>query len=188
MELTTSEIVVVPNTTDPYADDYQCPKCGNTDWSFGSWPSCKGNPEDHFPRRGRRLGEKALTTIYELPDGSIFNPTGPNAPIPKNAKRVEFRTIQEVDHYFNQVNKVRGEIADYHIERDKEQWNEHMRQVREEMNSRGTRDNPGLFEMSPMGRDMARLAMEQYSNYNPRRSQDSFIEAQYYDRNSGRED
>lgn len=172
------------------SDTYEpnvCEVCGR-EMVEGDWPYCKGDMNDHITQRSSRNAARLRTVFYESSEGEVWVPTGPNAQPPKGWERVELTSLQQVDKYMSQVNKVRNEIADYHLEQERQQWFDHLKSVRRDMESHSFTHNgqqlPGIYAMSPQGREMYEKAMEEARAYNPKRSQESFLEAQYFDASS----
>lgn len=166
----------------PYEPD-TCSTCGR-EMVQGDWPYCQGEMSDHITRRSSRNAQRLLTVLYENAQGRVWVPTGDNAQPPPEYSRVELTTLQQVDKYMSQLSKVEREMHEYTAEAEREEWSEHIKRVRSEMNSHGTEEVPGLHSMTPQGRELYQAALSKYEHHNPARPRPMYVEAQYFDRSN----
>lgn len=173
----------------PYEPDV-CSVCGR-EMVQGDWPYCKGNMSDHITARSSRNAARVKTILYEGPNGEVWVPTSEGAKPPKSYERVELTSLQQVDKYMAQINRVKGEMCDLQIERDKQEWSEYLKSARRDMESYGFVHNgqqlPGVHSMTALGREMYEEAMRKAQDYNPRRAEETYLEAQYFDASSMRD-
>lgn len=115
-----------------------CPECGFAEWEIGSWPLCKGRPEDHASARVRWAQDFAPIVIFKAPDGRVRVPGKGAAKAPKGYERVELRTRREVDAFTREygaseaMRAERGRILDQHLyERDFGRNRAEVQQIRE---------------------------------------------------------
>lgn len=170
---------IVYQSDNEFGDNYMCPKCGFTEWQFGSFPSCKGNKEDHVTNRSRRNAGRVLTYYYINAEGKIMTPAGDRSVIPPGYERRDLYTIQEVDKFTSDVNKVSREIAEAVQEERTREW--------EEQYNANRFSESEVAAMTPAGRDAYRYAQEKYGRmpeFKHRGEDGFFIASQYYDRNN----
>jgi hypothetical protein len=166
----------------PYEPD-TCSRCGR-EMVQGDWPYCDGEMSDHITRRSSRNAQRLLTVLYENAQGRVWVPTGDNAQPPSDYMKVELTSLQQVDKYMSQLSAVEREMHEYAAESERLEWSEHIKRVRSEMNSHGTRDVPGLHSMSAQGKELYQEAMRKYEHHNPASPQPMYVEAQHFDRSN----
>lgn len=180
-----------PESTEllPYEPD-TCDTCGR-EMVEGDWPYCKGDMNDHITRRSSRNAQKLLTVVYENSAGKVWVPTSDHARPPKGYERVELTTLQQVDRYMADLSRVQDERFQIYEEQERIASNEYLKQARRDMESHGfawhnpqtgeVETLPGIFSMTPQGRDMYREALERYGESPRLRPLPVHVEAQFFD-------
>lgn len=173
----------------------------------GAYPFCyKGDQSGHISRRLERLlayGEYKVkirnsglkTVIFKDANGRISVPARYDEKTPKGYERIELSSLSEVDR-FNAEMQAQAKLTyeQYH-QLESQEWNHYYAKLGRELREGGTyidhngeeHKMPSWEEMSELGKDLARLAekeFSQYRDYDPNYIPPTFISAAMFDEGS----
>lgn len=156
-----------------------CTRCGGT-YAIGDWPLCNGDPSQHArPSGGFFLGnaKKAPeTVIFRDRRGQIIIPGTNQDPTPAGCRREEISGVFETRKLQKELDRQSRDQHEMAQERN-EPINEFRRKQRQSELRRK------MSQMSPAGRDFARVAIEK-SNAKARKRYDPGNHVVAYEQNN----
>ena len=96
-----------------------CPICG-AKLFIGSYPFCKGRPEDHDTVQSIAASTFQPTVYFEGPKGELRFPGDGNEAPPAGYTRHELTTLREADSFMKRVNREEDDKAQAYHNYDKE--------------------------------------------------------------------
>lgn len=173
----------------------------------GAFPFCyKGDQSGHVSRRLERIlayGEYKVkirnaglkTVIFKNAEGKLSVPARFDEPTPKGYDRIELSSLSEVDRFNAEMQAEAKLTYDQYHQLESQEWNHYYAKLGKEFREGGTYVDhngeshklPSWEEMTEMGKDIARLAekeFSQYQGYDPNYIPPTFISAAMFDEGS----
>lgn len=174
---------------------------------LGSYPFCRGNWRDHMTRKVEFLirrktylyspnAIKVKTTVWMGPNGEISIPGHSDEKVPKGYEKRELLSLAEVDSFTREMQISEKRKYDLYHEYESKAFSEYYAQQGRELRAGGVVEGedshgnivrtviPSWDQMSEMGKELAREAERQYSQYrghDPNYIPPVFFQAAHYD-------